>query len=179
VQTRSPVRFSSVTITGERVRLVPISEQYSATIFNEFTDEITRFMVPATPTHIDQIHEFIRTSKNNMDNNSDLIFAILDSNSDEFLGVCGLHGKRSPNEPILGIWLKKKAHGNRYGQEAIKFLSEWAKNNLIFNYMVYPCDKDNIPSRKIAENLNGTIFRSGKVRSMSGRILNEIAYKIV
>lgn len=179
MQARSPIRFSSVTINSERLRLVPISDQYADSIFKEFTAEITQFMVPATPTHIDQIYEFIRTSKNNMADNADLTFVIIDRNSDEFLGICGLHGKQSPNEPILGIWLKKDAHGNRFGQEAIKSLADWARENLIFHFMVYPCDRDNIPSRKIAESLNGRIFRTGEVTSMSGRILNEVAYKIV
>lgn len=179
MQTRTPIQFSSVTINGERVRLAPISEQYADIIFQEFTDEITQLMVPSTPTHINQIYEFIRTSNTDMNDNTDLTFAILDNSADEFLGVCGLHGKLNQNEPILGIWLKKDAHGNRFGQEAIKILADWARKNLIFNFMVYPCDRDNIPSRKIAEKLNGIIFRTGEVTSMSGRILNEVAYKIV
>lgn len=178
LQSRSPIRFSTVTIIGDRLRLVPISFQYADTIFEEFTDEITRLMIPATPTHIDQVYEFIRTSNKNMDHKADLIFAILDKNSDEFLGVCGLHGKQNRNEPILGIWLKKDAHGHRFGQEAITILADWARRNLIFQFMVYPCDRDNIPSRKIAEKLNGQLFRTGEVKSMSGRILNEVAYKI-
>ena len=149
MQTRTSIRFSSVTINGERVRLIPIADQYADIIFKEFTDEITQLMVPSTPTHINQIYEFIRASNKNMEENTDLTFAILDNNSDEFLGVCGLHGKPSPDEPILGIWLKKHAHGNRFGQKAIKILADWARENLIFNFMVYPCDRDNIPSRKI------------------------------
>lgn len=44
--------------------------------------------------------------------------------------------------------------------------------------MVYPCDKDNIPSRKIAEKLNGKIFRTGEAKGMSGKTLIEVAYKI-
>jgi len=179
VQTRSPIRFTSITINSERVRLIPITDQYAETIFREFTDEITKLMVPSTPTQIDQIYEFIRTSNKYMNENTDLTFVILENSTDEFLGICGLHGKLNPNEPILGIWLKKDAHGNRFGQEAIMVLVDWARENLIFNFLVYPCDRDNIPSRRIAEKLNGIIFRTGEVTSMSGRILNEVAYKIV
>lgn len=179
MQTRTPIRFNSVTITGERILLVPISEKYADEIFDEFTDEITNLMVPETPSHIDKIHEFIRTSNENMDTNTDLTFAVVSKISDEFMGVCGLHGKSSPDQPILGIWLKKNAHGEHLGQEAIKILADWARSNLIFDFMVYPCDRDNIPSRKIAEKLNGTIFSTGEVTSMSGRTLNEVAYKIV
>lgn len=179
MQTKSPLDFSSVTISGNRVKLVPVSPEYAEIIFKEFTDEITRYMIPATPSNIEEINVFIQSSIRNMDENIDLTLAILKKNDDEFLGVCGLHGKINPNEPVLGIWLKKSAHGHKYGQEAIKVLADWARHNVIFKHMVYPCDKDNIASRKIAENLNGSIFRTGVVKSMSGRILNEIAYKIL
>lgn len=178
MKTKSPLNFSSVRISGDRIRLVPISPEYSEIIFKEFTDEITRYMVPAVPANIEEINVFIQSSIRDMEENIDLTLAILKKNDDEFLGVCGLHGKLEPNEPVLGIWLKKSAHGYKYGQEAIKLLADWARKNIMFNHMVYPCDIDNIASRKIAENLNGSIFRTGKVKSMSGRTLNEIAYKI-
>lgn len=176
---RNPLDFNSIIILGSRVKLVPISAEYSKIIFQEFTDEITRYMVPATPTKIEQINDFIQSSISNMNKNIDLTLAILNKTDGEFLGVCGLHGKLNPDEPILGIWLKRSAHGHKYGQEAIKVLADWARENVIFKHMVYPCDIDNIASRKIAENLDGSIFRTGEVKSMSGRILNEVAYKII
>lgn len=178
MKTKSPLIFSSVSISGDRIKLVPISPEYSEIIFKEFTDEITRYMIPATPSNIEEINVFIQSSIRNMEENIDLTLAILNKNDEEFLGICGLHGKSDPNEPILGIWLKKGAHGHKYGQEAIKVLAEWARQNIMLKHMVYPCDKDNIASRKIAEALNGSIFRTGKVKSISGRMLNEIAYKI-
>ncbi len=179
MQTKSPLVFGSVIISGDRIKLVPISPKYSEVIFKEFTDEITRYMVPATPSNIEEINVFIQSSIRNMDDNVDLTLAILNKNDDEFLGVCGLHGKLNPNEPILGIWLKKSAHGHKYGHESIKVLADWARRNIIFNHLIYPCDKDNAASRKIAEYLSGSIFRTGEVKSLSGRMLNEIAYKIV
>ena len=178
VKTNRPLNFSSVSISGDRITLVPISLEYSAIIFKEFTDEITRYMVPATPSNIKEVDIFIQSSIRNIEKNIDLTLTILKKGDDEFLGICGLHGKLDPDEPTLGIWLKKSAHGYKYGQEAIQVLADWARQNIIFEHMVYPCDKDNIASRKIAESLNGTIFRTGEVKTMSGQRLNEIAYKI-
>lgn len=179
MQTKTPLEFRSVTIPGTRLRLVPVSPEYAEIIFREFTDEITRYMIPATPSGIEEVGDFIRSSIRNMENSTDLTLAILKKDDAEFLGVCGLHGKFSPAEPVLGIWLKKGAHGHRYGQEAIAILADWARQNVIFNYLVYPCDRDNIASRRIAEHLKGSIFRTARVKSRSGRILHEIAYKIV
>jgi ribosomal-protein-alanine N-acetyltransferase len=179
MQTKQAVDFNSVVIDGERIKLVPISQQYSQVIYSEFTEEITRYMVPSTPSNIGEVEAFIDSSVGNMTNNQDLTLVILKKENEEFLGVCGLHGKSNPQEPELGIWLKKSAHGNRYGQEAIRYLVEWSKRYIDMNHMVYPCDKDNIASRKIAEHLNGSIFREAQIKSMSGTVLNEVAYKIL
>jgi len=178
IRTKSPVNFRTVSIYGPRVQLSPISDAYADEIFAEFTDEITRLMIPPTPKSVDEIRDFIRRCHANIENGTDLTFTILNRCNSEFLGVCGLHGIPDPQQPMLGIWLKKSAHGNKYGQEAIAALVEWARSNLVYDYLVYPCDEANLPSRKIAETLNGSIFRKGKVKSMSGRELNEIAYKI-
>ena len=178
VQTKHPLDFSSVIISGSRIKLVPISFEYAEIIFREFTDEITRYMIPATPSKIEEVNLFIQSSIGNMHEKTDLILAILKKPDEEFLGVCGLHGIPDPEESALGIWLKKGAHGHKYGQEAIKALADWARQNIVLRHMVYPCDKENIPSRKIAESLNGSIVREGEVKSMSGRILNEVVYNI-
>ena len=114
-------------------------------------------MIPATPKNIDEIDSFIENSITNMEQGNDIILTILDNVTIEFLGVCGLHGRPNPTEPMLGIWLKKSAHGNHYGQEAIRHLADWARNNIVFSNMVYPCDKDNIARRKVAEHLGALV----------------------
>lgn len=178
MQTFQDIDFDRLDIVCERVRLRSISHDYHQTIFEEFTDEITRYMIPATPSRIEEIEDFIASSLENMANKTDIVLVILDKHSGEFLGVCGVHGGQQARQPILGIWLKKSAHGQRYGQEAIRGLVDWCKNHIELDYLVYPCDKDNIASRKIPEHLNGKIFRQGQIRGMGGKILNEVAYKI-
>jgi len=113
-----------------------------------------------------------------MENKTDLVLVITDIKNGEFLGVCGLHGSKQPSEPELGIWLKKNAHSKHFGRETIKYLVKWIKENIIFNFLVYPVDKENIPSRKIAEYLGGKIFREETKESMSGTVLNEVAYRL-
>jgi RimJ/RimL family protein N-acetyltransferase len=84
-----------------------------------------------------------------MEDRSDLTLAILEKDDAEFLGVCGLHGQFSPAESCLGIWLKKGAHGHRDGREAIVAGVGWARQNVIFNCLVYPCDKAISPAGKL------------------------------
>jgi len=135
-------------------------------------------MYPKPADKIDETLEFINNSINNMKTNSELILAITKKYNSEFLGCCGLHIKETPDTPELGIWLKKSAHGNKYGQEAIKTLIDWCKENIEFDYLIYPVDKKNIPSRKIPESLGGTIFREEIVKTMNNTYLDEVIYKI-
>ncbi len=136
-------------------------------------------MFPASPSEICEIDSFIEMSREGMVNKTDLVLVIIDKNNSDFLGVCGLHGTKKPKEPELGIWLKKSAHSKHLGREAIQYLVSWAQENIEYNYLVYPVDKENIPSRKIAEYLGGTVFRENTKKSMSGNILNEVVYKIM
>lgn len=175
---KSNIDFLSIEIVGERILLNPISLNSSNDIYREFTNEITRYMFPTSPSNISQIISFIEMSLEGMKNQTDLVLKITDLESGDFLGVCGIHSKGNPKEPELGIWLKKNAHKKHYGREAISFLVKWAHKNIVLNHLIYPVDRDNIPSIKVAEFLGGEIIGESTKESMSGTILNEITYKI-
>jgi len=178
VELKSDLDFLSIEIAGERILLSPISLSASNDIYREFTNEITRYMFPSSPSDISQINSFIEMSVEGMNNQTDLVLKITNLESGDFLGVCGIHSKGNPRAPELGIWLKKSVHLNHYGREAISFLVKWAQENIVFNHLIYPVDRDNIPSIKVAEFLGGEIVGESAKESMSGTILNEITYKI-
>lgn len=171
------MNLKNVIIESERLKMVPTSEDYAEDIFREFTDEITRFMMPKTPQKIEETLEFIRTSKKAMEKGEELEVIILDKNTGEFIGHGGIR-KLNTNTPVLGIWIKKSSHGQKFGREAVKALKEWADKNLKYKYLEYPVDKRNIPSRKIAESLGGTIARELKKTNMAGNLLDEVEYRI-
>jgi len=179
VETTKKIDFKTVKIEGERVLFSSLTSEYRKYIFKEFTKEITRFMFPASPSEISEIDSFIERSREGMENKTDLVLVITDKNNNDFLGICGLHGNKRPKEPELGIWLKKSAHSKYLGREAIKYLVSWVQKNIEYNYLVYPVDKENIPSRKIAEYLGGKVFHENTKKNMSGNILNEVTYKIM
>ena len=175
---QSPVDLTSLRIEGERIILLSITESCSPEIFKEFTPEITRYMFPRPAEKIEETLSFISGSLEGMLSGRDLVLVIKKKESGEFLGCCGLHGKGNPRTPELGIWLKKDAHGKKYGREAIRILTLWAVENIDFDYIMYPVDKANIASRKIPESLGGIIFEEKRVRTMSGGFLDEVVYKI-
>ncbi|MEH1915888.1 GNAT family N-acetyltransferase [Nostoc sp.] len=111
------------------------------------------------------------------ENHTDLVLVILKKDGLEFLGICEVGGIDTQT-PELGIWLKKSAHGHGFGREAINALKDWVDKNLQYNYLSYPVDKRNIPSRKIAESLEGKVFREFQQINKSGDLLDEVEYRI-
>ncbi len=175
---KSPEDLTSLRIEGDRVTLQSIKESDSSEIFKEFTSEITQYMFPKPAEKIEETLSFISESLDGMRGGWDLVLVITRKENGEFLGCCGLHGNRNPRTPELGIWIKKEAHGNKYGREAIITLTSWAVENIDFDYAIYPVDKANIASRKIPEALGGTIFDEKRAKNMSGNYLDEVIYKI-
>jgi RimJ/RimL family protein N-acetyltransferase len=102
---------------------------------------------------------------------------ILYKDTREFIGCCGIHDIHSPH-PALGIWIKKPTHGNGYGKEAVQGMIEWAKASIDYEYLRYPVDKRNFPSRRIPEQLGGIIGRELTKINQSGNELDEIEYWI-
>lgn len=164
-------------IQSERLVLRPISMGWKEDIFREFNDEITTYMFPSSPTHIAETEDFIGESIEKMGKGEEVVFVILKKDTSEFLGCAGLHLMHTDN-PELGVWLKRSAHGNKYGFEAISAITKWAERCLNGDCVLYPVDKNNIPSRKIAERLGGTVKREYDQSTASGKILQLIEYII-
>ncbi|MGH2414924.1 MAG: GNAT family N-acetyltransferase, partial [Microcystaceae cyanobacterium] len=145
-----------VKIFTNQLLLISVLQKYKEDIFREFTKEITTYMYPRPPQDMTETEEFINDSLCEMQTGTHLIMVILKKDSQEFLGCTGIHEIHSKN-PVLGIWIKKSAHGQGYGLEAITALKNWADENLDYEYLIYDVDKENIPSRRIPEKLGGQI----------------------
>ena len=109
---------------------------------------------------------------------TDLTFAIVDKTTGEFLGSCGLHGGSNPRRPEFGIWLKISAHGRALGREAIGTLHAWSVEHLAVDAFIYPVDRRNLSSRKIAEHLGGISVGERQVRSLNGIDLELVVYSL-
>lgn len=166
-----------VEISTNRLLLKPISMQYQEEILFEFTDEITTYMIPRSLKKISETEAFLNESIAGIKNSSNLGLVILKKESQEFLGCAGLHDINQ-KDPELGIWLKKAAHGNKYGLEAITAIKHWADENLDYSSLRYPVDRANIASRKIPQALGGKIVEEYDKTNKSGNILHMVEYRI-
>ncbi|MFD2177679.1 GNAT family N-acetyltransferase [Veronia pacifica] len=170
--------LNELVVSSNRLTLQPIHERFANDILTEFTAEITRYMLPKPVEDLDQVMDFIDGAKKAMCDGIDLVYAVCHKGSREFLGVCTFNGQKSATSPELGLWIKKSAHGNRYGREAMEILFHWAQNNIRFDYAIYPVSKVNIPSRQVAEALGGEVNDERVITSMSGCQLDEVIYHI-
>lgn len=168
----------SLVITGKRIKLIAISDEFKQNIFQEFTSEITHYMFPSPAKNIKETSSFIAKSRRNMQAGNSLQLAIVERTRGEFLGCCGLHGEGKPRTPELGIWLKKSIHGKGYGREAIQALVDWALNYIDLDYFIYPVDRNNVASIKIPQFLGGEVIDELKLETPDGRILDILLYKI-
>lgn len=146
----------NITIETERLLLVPITMQYAQEIFKEFTPEITTYMFPKSADDISETENFIKDAMQKMEQWKELQIVILDKATKEFLWCWGMH-KITTKTPEPGIRIKKWAFGKKIWREAVAWLADRAQKSLDVDYLFYPVDKDNIPSRKIAESLWGIV----------------------
>lgn len=169
--------LEAVKIESKRLILQPIELHFKQDIFQEFTNEITVFMLAKSPESIQETEDFIAKSIQRRHTKNDLILTILSKADREFLGNCGIHYINTPT-PELGIWLKKSAHGNGFGKEAICALKNWCDRHLNYQYLRYPVDRKNIPSRKIPESLGGQIYLCYQQNYKNIKTLDILEYRI-
>ena len=148
--------FTDFSLETERLLLVPLSMKYKHNVFREFNSSITQYMYPKPPEKIEETEEYIGISEKGIKSGDDIRLVIIKKDNNEFLGLARLHDVKS-RTPVIGLWVKKSAHGNAYGKEVITAMYHWAKENLEFDYLIYNVDKDNIPSIKIPESLGGVV----------------------
>ena len=170
--------FSTLRIVGSRVELVPISQRYKNAIFHEFTDEVTTYMVPIAPKLIEETEVFIENAIADMQLGTDVVCVVRRVHSHEFLGCCGLHGKRNPLGPEFGIWLKRSAQNQGLGRDVIRAMGVWGARSLDLHQFIYPADQANTPSCKLAESFGGEIIEIAPTRRMNGEWLNTVFYRI-
>ncbi len=164
-------------IESTNLLLVSIDLKYKKYIFRELTSEIVVWMSIKPPLIIGETIKFIKSSLEKNKQGIDFISAITNKNTGEYLGGCGIHGINT-KFPSFGLWIKKSAHGNAYGKEAIFALKNWIDKNLEYEYIKYEAVNLNYASRRIPESLNGKVFRGRKFKNGYGKEFDVIEYRI-
>ncbi len=167
--------FSKLQIFTERLLLVPSTQEFADVTFKEFTKEIAEYMQPKPYESVEDAQKALNDRFERMKSGIDISLTILSKENKEFLGRASLLDANTET-PELGVWIKKSAHGNRYGKEAIEALVDWLNKNLDFKYLRYPVDRNNPSSMKIAHSLGGIVGKEYRNKNMAGKMLDTIEY---
>jgi RimJ/RimL family protein N-acetyltransferase len=171
------MNLEKLVLKTRRLRLVPINLDFKGVILNNFTSEITKYMYPQPTGEISDTIKFIVTGMEGLKHGTNLQLVIVSKKKKEFVGCVGLHNLLS-KQPEIGIWVKKEAHGNAYGLEAVNRIIKWAKKNLEYDYLKYPVDRNNGSSRRIPEFNKGIIMKEYKEKNEKGDVLDIVEYWI-
>lgn len=166
-----------MTVITERLKLVPLSERFLDDIFRFFTSEIALYMIPQPTGNVKDTRDFIQAAITAREKGSDLEFAITLAETGEFIGCAGIH-ESNTTTPELGLWLKKTAHGHKYGCETILALIDFAAAHLTIEHFVYKADRRNIASRRIPESCGGVMVERSTMLNSAGKQLDAIEYRI-
>lgn len=170
--------LNKVLIETKRLKLVPINLSHLMPIYKHFTISISKYMYPQPTGNIEDTESFIRSSMAGLLDGTNLQMVVFDKETDKFLGCVGLHHVGT-DTPELGVWIRKSAHSNGYGLEAIRGVISWARSNIKFDHLKYPVDKLNRSSRKIPMSCGGKFMKSYEMLNMDkSHMLDIVEYWI-
>jgi ribosomal-protein-alanine N-acetyltransferase len=175
---RRDIDLLEVEIVTDRLVLHPTSFVDLGPIFRDFNDRVTRYMFPSPPRSSVETATFITDSMDAMIKRTNLQLTILRKDArNQFAGCAGLNNPES-RTPEIGIWLAEKSQGMGLGLEAVEGICDWAAVEVECDYIIYPVDRANVPSRHIPESLGAEIEDEYDRITQDGRTLNILEYRI-
>ncbi|NLL00339.1 MAG: GNAT family N-acetyltransferase [Clostridiales bacterium] len=100
------------------------------------------------------------------------------SQQNEFLGSIEAFSIKE-NTPEVGLWIKKSAHGNGYGYEALKALIDYLNSKQKYKYYVYEVDIRNAQSLHLVNKFSFNKGDCEEITTESGKKLILESYYIL
>ena len=111
------MKLEDTIIETTRLVLQPISEVYAEDMFNEFDFELTKYMCPAPPVHIDDTLDFVADAKDKLIKGTSYQCVVLLASTNEFIGCAGIHNLNTVT-PELGLWVKRSQQKKDMGKRS-------------------------------------------------------------
>lgn len=146
--------FSNVTIDTERLKLRSVRVSDAEDIFREFTPNVAKFMAFAPVKTLEEQLVAVRRSMEESERGNQAVLVFSNKETGEFVGRGGFW-RTSTGTPEIGIWIKESAQEVGYGKEIVAGLITWARDNLNYDYLIYPVYRRNTRSRRLAKSLGG------------------------
>lgn len=141
-------------LESERLVLVKPEECHAEEILRAFDRETTRYMCPKADETMEEVLGFLNFVQKGIEEMTSYNYALIVKETGEFIGCGGIENVQGPIAEF-GIWIKKEAYHHGYGREAVRCLYEAARTCSEYEGFIYPVDRRNLSSRRIAEALGG------------------------
>ena len=161
------LNLCQVGFMSARLVFLSLGHRFVVPVFDHFTAEVTRYMVPRPPRTLGEARDMVADTVDAMRVGHHLSLAVCSRNQGEFLGCLALNGIGTPT-PELGIWLKGTAQGQGIATEALGSLLAWYQKHYSVDGYVYPADCRNLASCRLAQRLGGRLARRYMERSLNG-----------
>lgn len=154
-------------LESERLYLVYPDERYAEDILKAFDRATTRYMFPKADETLEEVLGFLNFAKKGIVEGSSYNYVIISKETNEFIGCGGIENASGPVAEF-GIWIKKEAYHHGYGLEAVQCLYETARACPAYDEFIYPVDRRNYASCRIAEALGGVCDKSDVTYRLNG-----------
>ncbi|SQJ19206.1 Uncharacterised protein [Serratia rubidaea] len=146
--------LSQCRVNSERLLLTPFSAADADEVYQAITPTLTRFMSFEPEPSAEAFAEVWQGWLPLMREGEEIFFVVRRREDKQFVGMGGVHNLRSPT-PELGLWVKEDQQHQGYGRELLQAIAGWAGERYRPHYFIYPVAEQNLPSRRLAESLDG------------------------
>ncbi|MHC5355034.1 GNAT family N-acetyltransferase [Myroides sp. LJL115] len=153
-QKRIPFSLDS-TWQSEDLLFECIDPKHLKDYFENLTPNVAKYLSFDSMENDKIIKEFIRISQIEQQRGTCLVMAVLDKNTKEFLGSCGIHDINERNAE-LGLWLKESAQAKGYGSQIVKTLLQICKGHTLSKSVIYCLEKENKASIELCQKFGFT-----------------------
>lgn len=137
----------AVFLEGENIKLRTIEEEDLDFLHREFHNpKIWRHLSISKPQNLSQQREFFEQV---ISDDEQINLGIC--REEELMGIVSLIPQTYDENYRVGLWVAEEYHGNGYGTEATKMITNYAFNQLNYHKISYRAHEDNVGSRRVAE----------------------------
>lgn len=167
----------NITLHTKNLVLKPIQLSDAEAIFHFFTPKVTTYMYPAPARTIQDTLDFIHTAIKLREEDKEIVWVARLQVDETFVGCMGLHHINT-RTPELGVWIQEGFFGKKLGIEGMSEVIRFAREKVPHDYLIYPVDRRNYPSRNIPESFGGVLRKTYQTTGRSGNLLDIIEYWI-
>ncbi len=167
----------NITLQTQNLVLKPIQLSDAEAIFHFFTPTVTTYMYPAPARTIQDTLDFIHASIKLREENKEVVWVARLKLDETFVGCMGLHHINT-RTPELGVWIQEGFFGKKLGLEGMSEIIRFAREKVPHDYLIYPVDRRNYPSRNIPESFGGILKKTYQTTGRAGNVLDIIEYWI-